>query len=141
VYQRQSEAELGLDTADDEACSLGNADSSLGREGSCSDPRCELGRMPAKGTSDLRFDAERAFQCRARSDESRIGRGEEQAGPSADGEAQSGQATRRDCRFEHRVRFDYRRLAETHWMQRPRADTARPGGVETHGGSEASAER
>ena len=77
MYQRQSEAELGLDPADDEACLVANANASLVGEGSRADPRCELGRVPAKGTSDLRLDAERAFQGRAGGDEARLGRGEE----------------------------------------------------------------
>jgi hypothetical protein len=119
VYQRQSEAELGPYPADDEACLFGDADASLGREGSRSDPGGELGPVPAKGTSDLRLDPERALQRRARSGEPRLGRGEEQAGTSADAEAQSGQTTRRDCRLEHRMRFDDRGLAERQGIERP----------------------
>jgi hypothetical protein len=141
VYERQREPELRPDPADDEASLLGDADASFGREGSRSDPGCELGPVPAKGTADLCFDAERALRGRARGDESRVGGDEEQAGTGADGNAQSGQVTRRDCRLEQRVRFDCRRLAERRGMQRPRADAARPSGVETHGGSEPSAER
>jgi hypothetical protein len=76
-----------LDPADDEAWLFGNADASLGGESSRSNPRGELGPVPAKGTTDLRLDAQRAFPCRASSDESRLRGGEEQAGTSADGEA------------------------------------------------------
>ena len=82
---------MGSDPADDEAWLFGNADASLGREGSRSDPRCELGPVPAKGTPDLRLDPERALLGRARSDESRLWRDEEQAWTSAHAEAQSGQ--------------------------------------------------
>ena len=61
MNQRQSEADLGLQPADDEARLSGNTDASLGREGSRSDPRCELDLVPAKGATDLHLDSDGAF--------------------------------------------------------------------------------